>query len=1286
MQNTSSFEITGDDITQLNDTDLRNLIGMLCEADYRFSGMAVSGIRYGGHQDAKDGGIDVMIESQNTPPDTSFIPRNISGFQVKKPSMSASEIVSEMKPKGKLRPKIKNLIKQHGAYIIVSSGSSVTETGYDERINAMKESVANETGHENLTVDFLDRGRIATWVRSHPSMILWVRKRIGREVQGWQPYGNWSKAPDGTEEEYILDEKLRLFDGTKTKVGSAKSKDEGLSVIEGISSLRQKLSVPAASVRLAGLSGVGKTRLVQALFDDRIGNDALNPALAFYTDMSDSPQPDPRTFAEQLSKTSERAIIIVDNCPPELHRKLTEVCTSAKSDISLLTIEYDVKDDIPDETRVFRLQPASIEVIEKIISTRYPHISQVDAQAIADFSDGNARVALALANTFRSGDTLSGFRDEPLFERLFWQRNGRDDDLLKAAEVCSLLYSFEGTDTGSTSELATLGKLVEKSADELFRYVKGLKDRDLVQSRSKWRAVLPHAIANRLAKRALEAISKDKIHETITCSNNERLIKSFTRRLSYLHDSEVAAEIVSEWLAVDGWIGEAIFNLNEFGMEVLQNITPVCPDKVLDTIEHAANDPEKGEKFTSTENPKYNQFVKLLRHLAYEAKTFHRSASLMARFAASENEDENNNSARDCFKSLFFAYLSGTHASIEDRAEFIEELLSSDDVTMQELGLLALDAALEAWHFSSSYEFSFGARPRDYGYYHRGQDVLKWYEAFIKICTDHALSNKPTAYKAKKVLAGKMRGLWTKANAFDSLENSVSAIRETQSWNEAWISSNSILKFDSKGMPSDILERLHALREVLKPNSLESLARTYALADQQFLWDLEDDFDDDEEDASKGFRRAEEKTREVGSMLAQDEATLDKLLPELVSTHNSRIYNFGQGLGNSCSDKRGLWQKLHKQVVDTPEDKRQVNLLCGFLSVCAKDEPDTHDEILDEILYDDVLGRWLPMFQTTGQINQKALNRLHDSLKRNKVDVGEYSRIAWGRAHESIEDDDLANLLEEILKKENGYWPAAEILKMRFHQKKDPSLHSGKLLSVARTTLAACDFSGGHRNHNLMDYDLAEIATVCLSERGHEKEIKGIYDNVREAIATNRVHGSSLKKFMAILSEKQPLIFLETFLEDNAINDFKKSRIFSSNFERDENPLNEISDQILIDWCDKSPTNRYPLIADAIQSFKKCDETGNIVWKKIVYSLLEKAPDIQPILDNLTDAIRPSGWINSLADILQTRLTLFEELKDHPNTVVRSWAKNRLYNLCREIERERELEDKRNREIEESFE
>ena len=81
------FEITGDDISLLNDADLRALIGRLCEAELRRLGHSVSHATWGGNQTAKDGGLDVHVA---LPPGTSiggFIPRTETGFQVKKPDM-----------------------------------------------------------------------------------------------------------------------------------------------------------------------------------------------------------------------------------------------------------------------------------------------------------------------------------------------------------------------------------------------------------------------------------------------------------------------------------------------------------------------------------------------------------------------------------------------------------------------------------------------------------------------------------------------------------------------------------------------------------------------------------------------------------------------------------------------------------------------------------------------------------------------------------------------------------------------------------------------------------------------------------------------------------------------------------------------------------------------------------------------------------------------------------------------------------------------------------------------
>jgi hypothetical protein len=233
------FDVTDEDIALLNDSDLRILVGKLCIADYQAAGRSISGIRYGGRQDARDGGLDVVVDGEELPPTVSFIPRNFTGFQVKKPGMSATKILTEMRPKKILRERIKIAIQKKGAYIIVCSQSFTSDSAYIERLDAMKKAVKDEDGHENLHLDFFDSNRIANWVNSHQSIVLWVRNKIGCPLTGWHPYENWVKTPGGVEE-YLLDDGLRIHG-----VGFSY---EGVPIGQGLLKLRSILSVVGESV------------------------------------------------------------------------------------------------------------------------------------------------------------------------------------------------------------------------------------------------------------------------------------------------------------------------------------------------------------------------------------------------------------------------------------------------------------------------------------------------------------------------------------------------------------------------------------------------------------------------------------------------------------------------------------------------------------------------------------------------------------------------------------------------------------------------------------------------------------------------------------------------------------------------------------------------------------------------------------------------------------------------------------------------------------------------------
>ncbi len=384
------FDITGNDIALLNDTDLRDLVAFLCETELRHRSQPASAVTWGGNQTAADGGLDVRVSLPAGTPIDGFIPRAATGFQVKKLDMPRSEILAEMRPAGTVRFVIQELAAQAGAYIIVSATGSTADGALANRRKAMADAVEDIAQRDELALDFYDRGRVATWVRGHPGLILWVRTRIGKSLSGWQSYGQWAQTPAGSDDSHLFDDTLRI------QTSSAENGD-GFTALTGLERIRDLLDQPGNVVRLVGLSGVGKTRFVQALFDPAIGARSLDPSLAVYADMADTPDPQPITLASNLVAQRMRAILVIDNCPQELHRRLSELVRAAGSTVSVITIEYDIQDDEPEGTDVFALEPSSPDLVKKLVSRRFPSLSDVDAQTIAEFSGGNARIALALA-------------------------------------------------------------------------------------------------------------------------------------------------------------------------------------------------------------------------------------------------------------------------------------------------------------------------------------------------------------------------------------------------------------------------------------------------------------------------------------------------------------------------------------------------------------------------------------------------------------------------------------------------------------------------------------------------------------------------------------------------------------------------------------------------------------------------------------------------------------------------------------------------------------------------
>lgn len=338
----------------------------------------------------------------------------------------------------------------------------------------------------------------------------------------------------------------------------------------------------AAVIRLTGLSGVGKTRMVEALFDKRVGVDALNPTKVIYADAAENLEPTAEQMIRVVIWKNDETVVILDNCSAELHVRLMAICRTQKTRVSLITVEYDVKDESTEETASFMLKLASDSVIEEIIIKNYTQIPSPAINRIVEISGGNVRLALLFSKYLSEFNRdITAIKDSELFKRLFWQKGMEDAELFRIAKTFSLLYSIDYEDEGTESELEKLSSLSGIHLRQSVDYLEELKNRDILQTKGKWCAILPHALSNYLATAAVQSYRKNALKRSIIDNGTDRMKLSFAHRISFLYDNEIVMEIAEQWIDDEF----TVLPLSQpCEMECFYHLSKIKPRKVIECI------------------------------------------------------------------------------------------------------------------------------------------------------------------------------------------------------------------------------------------------------------------------------------------------------------------------------------------------------------------------------------------------------------------------------------------------------------------------------------------------------------------------------------------------------------------------------------------------------------------------------------------------------------------------------------------------------------------------------
>ncbi|EJV9475564.1 hypothetical protein N7936_004460, partial [Cronobacter sakazakii] len=894
-----------------------------------------------------------------------------------------------------------------GAYIIVSGKDDCTDKMLSERVKGMRDVVANYPDSDKILLDFYGVDRLSAWLRQFPGVALWVRSKLGKPLTGWKSFGRWTSSLNEKQDEFLFDEYPCVID-----INSRQK--EPVSILSGIKLVRDKLRHNGSVVRITGLSGVGKTRFAQALFEDDICDNALSKSNVIYGDLGSDLSPTATELVSYLIANDYTSYLVLDNCNPDIHRTLQKEIASHQAKLSLLTIEYDISEDRPEETEVIHIEPSSERVVSSLIQKKFPFLGQVNSKRIAEFSGGNARIALALADRVGPDETLASFSDEALFIKLFMQRKQTPDTLLEAAEVLSLVYSFNVSCNEFNDELSVLSSIGTMERNKLIRNVAELLRRKLAQQRGDWRAILPHALANRLARRALQNIDHNTINNELLKKENFRLFKSCAHRLGYLHDFEPARVLAGTWMKHDGPFYD-IAQCSTEQLSVLAHIAPLFPEAVLNAVEKASYE----EGFCSRENTNFSIIVRLLRKIAYEEQYFDRAAGLILRFAITEKKGEMNNSIVNELSALFSLYLSGTKATAKQRHFFVKNMLHSCDARQVEIAQEIIQSAFRTSNWTSFGEFNFGARSRDYGWFPKTfREMLDWYIGYIKLLEPLlTIDNKAIRDGVKSVLENNFLELWSYVGCFEILESIVHKYAAGGKWPGMWMAIKRTIYYKGGIFTPEYLVRLETLEALAAPGDYYHEIEAYALSNIREHVEYDGDF----EDYVKVNEKINKKIIELGEIAATTPGFIESLAPRLWEKNIDALYPFGKGLAKGAAKPNVMFSKLVGLMQSQKLKHVEPVIFRGFIAGIHDINP-----VLARCFQETVLTipelkcHFIDILSAT-PIASWGAKKLIELAQNEELESSRFEIISYGRMHEAINDNDLASLILAINKMDRGF-------------------------------------------------------------------------------------------------------------------------------------------------------------------------------------------------------------------------------------------------------------------------
>jgi hypothetical protein len=256
---------------------------------------------------------------------------------------------------------------------------------------------------------------------------------------------------------------------------------------------------------------------------------------------------------------------------------------------------------------------------------------------------------------------------------------------------------------------------------------------------------------------------------------------------------------------------------------------------------------------------------------------------------------------------------------------------------------------------------------------------------------------------------------------------------------------------------------------------------------------------------------------------------------------------------------------------------------------------------------------------------------------------------------------------------------------MRFfsdrHEKRplDPAL-----IESGRELIGMFDLVTGRQKG---DHRIGSIIKLCLSGADGAKGVEGLCRKLKIAVASREIYGFSHHELLKSMFKAHPDVALNELFGGDEADRKLGCQIIMDVSHHHANPLVCVSSDVLVAWCERKPSERYPLMAGVVPVFEgQQDQPLPLGWSAAALAILDKAPDRVAALRQFVFRFRPRTWSGSRAAVMETRLPLLRQLETHADAEVAAFAKADGLRLWKEIDQERARETRDDKESDERFE